>query len=369
MNLVVGAGISGCTIARELAERLGEEVLVIDKRDHIGGNCYDYYDDAGILVPKYGPHFFHTNDSRVWEYVQGFSSWRPYEHRVLSLVDGRLVPVPVNPTTVNRIFGTDIRTEDQMRTWLGENTEPITHPQNSEQAALARVGRVLYEKMFRNYTKKQWEMEPAELAPEVMNRIPVRTTREDRYFTDTYQAMPTRGYTALFQTMLDHPLISLELNRDYRQLASRPSSPARNPSRIFFTGRIDRYFHDRNIGDLQYRSLEFLHETLDTPRLQEAATINYPSPEVPWTRITEPKLATGQESPKTTIIKEFPRSQGEPYYPVFSPGNLQLFEQYRSLAASEQKKGVFFVGRLAEYKYFNMDQAFANALALTDRIR
>ncbi len=365
VNLIVGAGISGATIAHEIAENLRERVVVVDRRHHIGGNCYDFVNEAGLLVPLYGPHFFHTKNERVWKYVHRFSEWNDYNHRVLSKVDDKLVPIPVNITTVNRVFSEDIQDEAGMEAWLKANTEDFPDPKNSEETALNRVGRVLYEKMFRNYTRKQWEMDPSEMDPLVMSRIPVRTDFEDRYFTDPYQGMPTEGYTRLFERLLDNPLIEVRTNTDYFLI--KHEFP--DAIRTFFTGRIDQFFEGQVDQALQYRSLRFEFETHDTEYFQESTTINYPDEAVPFTRITEPKHATGEENHRTTIVKEFPTAEGEPYYPVFNPRNIEIFARYQELAADAEKRGVYFVGRLAQYKYFNMDQAFDNALTVFESIK
>ncbi len=366
MIVIVGAGISGAVMAERYAA-LGKKVTIIEKRNHIGGNCYDYFDDNGLLLPLYGPHFFHTNIERVWQYLQRFSEWRSYEHRVLSSVDGKLVPVPVNITTVNEVFGLSISNEEQMKQWLEENTKSIAHPKNSEESAMSRVGPVLYEKMFKHYTKKQWDLYPHELDAQVMNRIPVRTNFDDRYFTDTYQAMPAEGYTSVFENMLDNPNIEIILDCDYFQNRQEFS----RAEKLFFTGRIDQFFEeqfrDRGVEPLQYRSLRFEFETLDTPQFQPCATINYPN-EHDYTRITEPKHSTGQGGDKTVIIKEYPSWDGEPYYPVFSPRNQQVFSLYQKAAEEAEKNQVYFVGRLANYKYFNMDAAFDNALTLFEQL-
>jgi UDP-galactopyranose mutase len=363
MILIIGAGISGATIAERYAT-MGKKVLVLDKRHHIGGNCHDFYDDDGLLVPLYGPHFFHTNLEHVWEYVQRFSSWTPYEHRVLSSVDGKLVPVPVNITTVNEVFGLSLQSESEMKAWLDENTEKIANPANSEESAMSRVGRVLYEKMFKNYTKKQWDLYPHQLDAQVMNRIPVRTNFEDRYFTDTYQAMPENGYTELFKNMLDHPNIEVRLDTDYFEVKNELPEY----EKLFFTGRIDQFFAYQIDEKLEYRSLRFEFETIDQEWYQQTATINYPN-EYEYTRITEPKHSTRQKHNKTVIIREYPTWEGEPYYPVFNPRNHEIYAKYQTAAQAVEKDGVFFVGRLANYKYFNMDAAFNNALQLFDSLQ
>ena len=355
--LIIGAGISGATIAERYATKLNKKVTIIEKRDHVGGNCYDFINSDGLLVPLYGPHFFHTNYEDVWNYVNEFSEWIPYEHRVLSFVDNMLVPVPVNITTVNKIFNISLKNEKEMHEWLNKNTEKIDNPKNSEETALTRVGKVLYEKMFKNYTKKQWDLYPKELNPEVMNRIPVRENFDNRYFTDKYQALPKYGYTKLFEKMLNHPNIEVKLNTDYFDIKDSISSF----DKVFYTGQIDRFFDYKfsKIEKLQYRSLRFEFETLDQEYYQTATTINYPN-DYDFTRITEHKRATGQIHPKTTIIREYSTWEGEPYYPVPNPKNQKLYEKYKKEA--EKLKNIYFVGRLANYKYFNMDQAFKNAL-------
>ncbi len=359
--VIVGAGITGCTLAERYANVLGKKVLVIEKRPHVGGNCFDFTDEAGILVPAYGPHFFHTDYEDVWEYLSAFTAWRPYEHRVLSRVDGKYVPVPVNIDTVNILFGLDIRGEKEMTAWLRENTIPIDDPANSEESALARVGPLLYEKLFKNYTIKQWSMHPRDLEASVMDRIPVRTDHDDRYFTDRYQAVPELGYTAMFERMLRHANVTVALETDF--FAVRED--IKGPEMLVFTGPIDRYF-DFRFGQLQYRSLYFRYKTLGVEYFQPRAQVNYPN-DHDFTRITEPKHATGQKSDRTTIIEEYSTWEGEPYYPVPSRRNMDLYQRYRE--AAEGLEGVVFAGRLGEYRYLNMDQAFKRALDLFARLR
>ncbi len=360
--IVVGAGISGAVLAERYATVCNKKVLVLEKRDHIGGNCYDYYNEDGILTSKYGAHLFHTNYEDVWTYVHQFSDWYPYEHKVLSYVDGQLVPVPVNITTVNKLFGLNIQTEEEMQQWLADTVEKIEDPKNSEESALARVGRVLYEKMFKNYTKKQWDMWPAELDALVMNRIPVRTNFDDRYFTDTYQALPEGGYTPLFERMLDHPNITVRLNTDYMEIKDQLSGF----EKLFFTGPIDQFF-DNKFDKLQYRSLRFEFTTYDQEYYQENSVINYPN-DYDFTRIVEYKHFTKQKHPKTTVSREYSTWEGEPYYPVPNERNQEIYHKYQEEAEKAEKDNIYFVGRLANYKYFNMDQAFKNALDLFARL-
>ncbi|MBV8820196.1 MAG: UDP-galactopyranose mutase [Acidobacteriaceae bacterium] len=357
--LVVGAGFAGSVIAEQLASRLGKTVLIVDRRPHIGGNAYDHYNDHGVLVHKYGPHIFHTNSRDVFEYLSRFTAWRSYEHRVKAYVDSRLVPVPINLDTVNQLYGKnlDSRQLEEFFEALAEKREMI---RTSEDVVLSRVGRELYEKMFRGYTRKQWGLDPSQLDASVIARIPVRTNRDDRYFTDTYQAMPLRGYTHMFENMLDHPNIEVCLGTDYRDVVK--SVAFRN---LVYTGPIDEYFNCR-FGKLPYRSLEFKHETIEKDVFQPAPVVNYPSESVPYTRITEFKYLTGQHHSKTSIVYEYPRAEGDPYYPVPRPENNALYKKYQALA--DATPGVHFVGRLATYKYYNMDQIVAQALTVCAKI-
>jgi UDP-galactopyranose mutase len=352
--LIVGAGFAGCVLAERLARGSGKQVLLIDKRPHIGGNAYDHYDDAGILVHKYGPHIFHTNSRDVFDYLSKFTGWRSYEHRVLASVDGQLVPIPINLNTINGLYGVQL-SSFQMEDFLGKMAETRESVRTSEDVIVTKVGRELYEKFFRNYTRKQWGLDPSELDACVTARVPVRTNRDDRYFTDTYQAMPLRGYTRMFENMLDHNNIKVMLRADYRDV--RALFPY---AEVIFTGPVDEFF-DYRFGKLPYRSLEFVHETINTSRYQSAPVVNYPNEHL-YTRITEFKYLTGQEHPKTSIVFEIPKAEGDPYYPVPRAENNEIYRQYQSLASATP--GVHFVGRLATYKYYNMDQVVAQALSL-----
>src|SRR5215203_1404735 len=268
--LIVGAGFAGSVLAERLATQSNKKVLIIDKREHIGGNAFDYHNDDGILIHKYGPHIFHTNSKEVFEYLSQFTDWRPYQHRVLASVDGQLLPIPINLNTINRMYGTDF-TSFQLEEFFRSVAEPCARIRTSEDVIVSRVGRELYEKFFRNYTRKQWGLDPSELDATVTARVPVRTNRDDRYFTDTYQVMPLRGYTRLFERMLAHPNIKVMVNADYREL--RDMIPHRD---VVFTGPIDEYFEFR-FGKLPYRSLEFKFETHNVPVWQEGPVINYPN--------------------------------------------------------------------------------------------
>lgn len=357
--IIVGAGISGATLAERFAKIKNKKVLVIEKRDHIGGNCYDYYNRDGILVSKYGAHLFHTNYGDVWQYVTSFSEFYPYTHKVLSFVDRMLVPIPVNITTVNMLLSENIQNEEQMKQWLSKNTIPNPNPQNSEEAGLARVGPILYEKMFKNYTKKQWDMWPKDLDASVLERIPVRTNFDDRYFNDVHQALPKEGYTKLFEKILSHPNITVQLNTDFFSIKDKLTKY----EKLFFTGPIDQFFAYKFKEKLQYRSLRFEFETYDKEFYQSNSVINYPN-DYEFTRIVEYKHFTRQIHPKTTISREYPTWDGDPYYPVHSKKNKEIFALYQNEAKKLESLGIYFVGRLANYKYFNMDQAFKNALDL-----
>ena len=356
--LIVGAGFAGSVLAERLASQADKKVLIVEKRNHVGGNAYDCYDDAGVLIHKYGPHIFHTNSAEVFTYLSKFTAWRPYQHRVLASVDGQLVPMPINLDTVNRLYGTRF-TSFELEDFFRSQAEPRDPIRTSEDVVVSRVGRELYEKFFRNYTRKQWGLDPSELDAAVTARVPVRTNRDDRYFTDRYQAMPLHGFARMFERMLDHPNIKVLLNTDYREVQS--FIPYRE---MIFTGPIDEYF-DYCYGRLPYRSLEFRFETVATAQHQPVAVVNYPN-ENAYTRVTEFKYLTGQEHPKTTLVYEYPRAEGDPYYPVPRPENAEIYKRYKALA--DNTPGVYFVGRLATYKYYNMDQVVAQALAEFERI-
>ncbi len=332
--IIVGAGISGATLAERYAS-IGKKVLVIEKRNHIGGNCYDYYNDDGILVSKYGAHLFHTNFEDVWKYVNRFANWYKYEHKVLAKVDGKLVPVPVNITTVNKIFGLNIKTEDEMKKWLDKHQVKSETPKNGEEAALARVGRALYNKIFKYYTRKQWDKDPSELNAEVLNRIPVRDNFDDRYFTDKYQALPEGGYTKMFEKLLDNPNITIMLNTDYFDIRQ----DLQRAEKLFYTGPIDRFFDFKYSLDkkLEYRSINFVFETHDKEYYQENSVINYPQmKDGKFTRVVEYKHFTKQRHSKTTICKEYTvdvtSDEQEPFYPVPNPQNQAIYEKYKKEA-------------------------------------
>ncbi len=355
--LIVGAGYAGSVLAERLARGSGKQVLLIDRRPHIGGNAYDHYDNAGILVHRYGPHIFHTNSKQVFDYLSNFTEWRHYQHKVLANVDGQLVPIPINLDTINRLYGLNLNSF-QMEEFLASRAEHKEQVRTSEDVVVSKVGRELYEKFFRGYTRKQWGLDPSELDAQVTARVPTRTNRDDRYFTDTYQSMPRFGFTRMFENMLDHPNIKVMLNTDYREV--KDALPYRE---LIYTGPVDEFF-DFQYGKLPYRCLEFKHETLNQPQCQPVAVVNYPN-DYAFTRVTEFKHLTGQEHPKTSIVYEYPQAEGDPYYPIPRKENAEIYRQYQELA---EQAGVHFVGRLATYRYSNMDQVVAQALTLYARL-
>ncbi len=354
---IVGAGFAGAVLAERLARVRNERVLVVDQRPHVGGNTYDHFDEAGMLVHRYGPHIFHTNSTAVADYLSKFTAWHPYEHRVRGWVNGALVPIPINLDTVNLLYGLDLDAAG-LEAWFAARAEHVPEIRTSEDVIVSRIGRELYEKFFQGYTRKQWGLDPSQLDRAVTARVPVRTNRDDRYFTDTFQAMPRDGYTRMFERMLDHPNIALALSTRWRDV-----DPAA-ARRLVWTGPVDEFF-DHRFGALPYRSLRFRHETLDQPWFQSVGTVNYPQTEA-YTRITEYKHLTGQEHSKTSITYEYPTAHGDPYYPIPRPENQALYKRYEALA--DATSDTWFVGRLATYRYLNMDQVVAQSLATFRRI-
>jgi UDP-galactopyranose mutase len=363
-TLVVGAGYAGSIMAERLASQCGHRVLVVDRRDHIAGNAFDYHDEHGVLVHRYGPHIFHTNSEKVVDYLSRFTEWRPYEHRVLARVDGKHLPMPINRTTLNRLYGLSLSTDEEAAAFLEARAEPVDQVRTSEDVVVAKVGRELYETFFRGYTRKQWQRDPSELHASVCARIPIRTSEDDRYFTDSFQNMPAEGYTAMFRRMLDHPLIDVEVQTDYDDVNDEVEY-----DRLVYTGPIDKFFGYR-FGALPYRSLEFELVNKPTPDggyVLPATSVNEPSEEVPYTRTTEFRWMTGQTShPSSTLAIEYPRSEGDPYYPIPRDDTRALYKQYETLGA--QLPDVTFVGRLARYQYLNMDQVVGQALATAEKL-
>ncbi|WP_210530336.1 UDP-galactopyranose mutase [Rubellimicrobium arenae] len=358
--VIAGAGFAGAIMAERLAEGSGKRVLVVDKRSHVAGNAYDLHDKAGVLIHQYGPHIFHTNSDQVVSYLSRFTAWRPYEHRVLARVGDKLLPMPINRTTLNGLYNLNLQSDEDAAAFLAAQAEPVEDIRTSRDVVVNAVGRHLYETFFQGYTRKQWGLDPSELDKSVTSRVPTRTSLDDRYFTDTFQAMPRDGFTRMFERMLDHPNIDLALGADYHDLKANDLAPL-----TIYTGPIDAFF-DHRFGPLPYRSLQFRHETLDQRRFQEVAVVNYPAEDVPYTRITEYKYLTGQVHDKTSITYEYPSAVGDPYYPIPRPENQVLYKKYEALAL--QRDDVIFLGRLGTYRYYNMDQVVGQALATYRRL-
>ena len=356
--LIVGAGFAGAIMAERLASERGDRVLVIDRRDHVAGNAFDHLDAAGVLVHRYGPHIFHTNSEAVFGYLSRFTAWRPYEHHVVGQVDGKLVPIPINLDTVNQLYGLDLTSED-LEAWFAARAEKVATIRTSEDVIVSRVGRELYEKFFQGYTRKQWGLDPSQLDSSVTARVPVRTNRDCRYFTDQFQAMPRDGYTAMFKRLLDHPNIEIRTGVSYGDIAGRVQF-----RRMIWTGPVDEFFGFR-YGRLPYRSLKFRHVTHARERFQAVGTVNFPNSE-DYTRVSEYKHMTGQQHNSTSITYEYPAAEGDPYYPIPRPENQAIYKRYEALADATQD--TWFVGRLATYRYLNMDQVVGQALATFRRI-
>jgi UDP-galactopyranose mutase len=374
-NLIVGAGFSGLVLAERLSTQLGQSCLIVEKRRHIGGNAHDEYDDAGVLIHKYGPHYFRTNSDRILEYLSQFTEWRPAHYQVLAFSDGRLWNFPINLNTFEQLIGRP-STSEEMEATLAKWRVPIENPRNSEEIILSQVGEELYHKFYKGYTLKHWNLHPRDLDAGVCGRIPIRTNRDDRYLREKYQQLPRHGYHKLFQRMLDAcQNTRLLLNTNYHDVL-----PHVNYRKMIFTGPVDEFYGHR-LGHLPYRSLRFEPQSYDTERLraegrekiagkpgfyQPAVQVNYPNDHA-FTRILEAKHITGQECPQTTIIREYPQSRGEPYYPVPCPDSARVYRQYRELAEAE--RDVYFVGRLATYRYYNMDQVVGAALKTFEKLK
>lgn len=351
--LIVGAGLAGCTLAERLASVAGKKVLLVERRNHIGGNAFDYFDEHGVLVHKYGPHYFRTNRDHVREYLSQFTEWHPVDYEIRVYVDGQFYNFPINLNTYNALYGTDLTSEDLAKIFV-EPERPSGEYANSEEAIVAKVGWDLYEKFFKNYTKKQWGVWPSELDASVCGRIPIRTNRDNRYFSDRFQAMPKHGYFRMFERMLEHPNIHLMLQTDYATV--KGLIPHRN---VIYTGCIDEFFCWK-YGKLPCRSLRFEFEHVEREFFQPVSQVNYPN-DYEFTRIVEIKHVTGQKHHATTIVREYPCTKGEPYYPIPRQENRQLYQRY---LAEATESGVDFIGRLAEYQYLNMDEVVAKALDL-----
>ena len=360
--LIAGCGYAGIVLAERLASQCGLHCLIVERREHIGGNSYDATDAAGVLLHRYGPHYFRTNSDRIRDYLGQFTAWHPVDYKILSQAEGRLWQFPINLNTFEQLLGRPSTSEEMERT-LAEWRVPIERPRNSEEVIVSQVGWRLYEMFFKNYTRKQWRRDPAELDPSVCGRIPIRTNRDDRYLSEKFQALPLEGYTAMFRRMLDHPKVEVRLGVDFREI--RPQVACRH---VIYTGMVDEYF-GYSLGPLPWRSLRFEPETLEREWFQPVMQVNYPN-EHEFTRIVEIKHATGQTLPVTTIVREYPADYvpgGEAYYPIPASDARSLYDQYAALA--EREEGVSFVGRLATYRYYNMDQVVGMALAEFERLR
>lgn len=352
--LIVGAGFAGSVIAERLASS-GKRVMMIDRRPHVAGNAFDVHDEAGVLIHQYGPHIFHTNSDEIVRYLSRFTGWRTYEHRVLASVDGKLVPIPINRTTINALYGLSLSTDEEAAAFLAARAEPVAQICTSEDVVVSAVGRELYEKFFQGYTRKQWGVDPSQLDRSVTSRVPTRTNTDDRYFGDSFQAMPKLGFTRMFENMLDHDSITISTETDFAEVRDEVLY-----DQLVFTGPVDEFF-DHRFGPLPYRSLKFEHRTLDCEQFQPVAVVNYPHPDTPYTRISEYKHLTGQKHPKTSITYEYPSAVGDPYYPIPNAEAQALYKRYEALALG--RPDVAFVGRLATYRYYNMDQVVGQALA------
>ena len=351
--IVVGCGLSGVVMAERFASREKKRVLIIDKRDHIGGNCYDYIDEkTGIRVNKYGAHLFHTNDKGVYDYVNKFAEWTPWYHKVISKVGNKYVPIPVNIETVNKLTKENLDNEDDAKKWFYENKKKYKkNIITSEDIGRSQVGDELYEKLFKSYTYKQWGKMPEELSPEVLARIPINPTFNNNYFKDKYQILPTKGYTVFFKNILEKhkDLVNVKLNTSYESIKDK----LLDKHIIIFTGPIDNYFGDKGLEKLEYRSINFtIEHKMNEDYYQKNSVVNYADMDIPYTRCVEYKHFLDQESEHTIVIKEESTDEGEPYYPVLNEKNKSLYNKYRELALQE-KQNIHFIGRLANYKYFN----------------
>lgn len=357
--LIIGAGLSGSVIAERLASQSDKKILVVDRRNHIGGNCYDYYDKSNVLVHKYGAHLFHTKYKIVFDYLSQFTKWHKYEHVVKAKIDEKLYDIPINLNTVNKFFDKNFNSKE-CKDFLEKIRTKIGEPKNAEEQVLSKVGKELYEKFFKHYTKKQWEIDPKDLAPSVTARIPIRFNKDERYFEDEYQFMPKSGYTKIFKKLLNHKNIEVRLNTEFKDIKSKVKY-----DNLLYSGCIDEYF-DYKYDPLAYRSLKFKFKTFDNDFYQDYCVINYPGKEK-YTRILELKHATKQKNNKTTIVYEYPSAEGEPYYPIPRPKNQELYEKYSKLA--KKLKNTYFMGRLGEYRYLNMDQVVYNSLELFNKLK
>ncbi len=357
--LIVGTGFAGCTLAERIATELNKKVLLVEKRNHIAGNTYDYYNEDGILIQKYGPHIFHSNLQNVWDYLCRFTKWNDYVHRVIASVNGKELYLPINLATMEALYNRKF-TPETLEEYFEQQRVKLDNIRNSRDVVVSQVGEELYELFIKNYTKKQWGVYPDELDPQVTKRLPVRFNRDTRYFTDSYQGIPKYGFTKMFENIINNKNIHVLLNTDYKDIVTSVKF-----DKLIYTGPIDYYF-DYMHGKLPYRSLDFKFETLDTERYQNAAVVNFPN-DYDYTRITEFKQFYLQKHHKTTICYEFPKAEGDPYYPIPKPECQKVYQKYKKEA--DKLNSVYFIGRLAQYKYLNMDQVVDEALNLFQTIQ
>lgn len=368
--IIVGAGLAGCVMAERIASQLNKKVLIIEKRNHIGGNCYDLKDENNILIHKYGPHLFHTNNKNVVDYLSNFTSWDIYNHEVLAYIDGKEVPIPFNINTLYEVFPDTIaqRLEDKLLQTFEYNAKvPILELKKSSDEDLTFLADFIYEKIFVNYTAKQWGMKPEDMDSAVTARVPIFVGRDDRYFNDKYQMLPKNGYTNMINNMLNHKNIKVMTNTDFKEICHLKNNQfylfdSKFEGKVIYTGEIDELF-DYQFGELPYRSVDMKFETIEEEYYQEKATINYPN-NYDFTRITEFKHIHPTNSDKTTILKEYPqeykRNENTPYYPIFTDENQSKYNEY--LKYSKSIDNLVLVGRLAEYKYYDMDDIVERTL-------
>lgn len=348
-NIIIGAGIAGITLARRIAEEKNERVLIIDKRNHIGGYCYDYRNSEGILVHKFGPHIFRTDNKKIYSFLSRFTEWIDYQHKVLAYVGGSMYPMPINLDTINSFLNSCYNSSNVLDYFKNVRTS-VQNPQNVKDVIQSQVGVDFYDAFFKNYTTKQWGAEPEKLPAEIVARIPIRNNRDDRYFTLPYQGIPKEGYTQMLQNMIDHPNISYWLGIDYKKIKEEF-----NVNHIYYSAPIDEYY-DFIYGKLPYRCVNFKFEEIDREYYQPVAVVNYPN-DYDYTRITEFKHFTHHKSKGTIIAKEYSSVEGDPSYPIPTKENKELYERYLELS---NKDNITFIGRLGTYKYYSMDQVISD---------
>lgn len=376
-TVIIGAGFAGAVLAERIATKQNKKVLLVDKRQHVGGNCYDYKDDNGIIVHKYGPHLFHSNIRQVWEYLSQFTEWDIYQHQVLVCIDGKSVPIPFNLNTLHEVFSESManRLEEKLLAEYDYNSKvPILKLKQSEDKDLQFLADFVYEKIFLHYTMKQWGMKPEEIDGAVTARVPIFVGRDNRYFNDKYQGVPKKGYTGIFNNMLNHHNIKLMLNTSAKEILELTNDGGIKlfgmpfDGKVIYTGLLDDLFN-YEFGELPYRSVNMVFESIEKKDYQKSATVNYPC-NYEFTRITEFKKIHYADVPNTTILKEYPqeykRGINTPYYPIFTEDNQAMYKKYADKAA--EYKQLVLVGRLAEYRYYDIDDIVERALWVFNNI-